>query len=586
MAVWIHVPTVADFSLTVNAYAASGDTTGVTDAAMFNALAGDGVTIVPRPFQTYYVTSLPTVTPRRGLVGIGCSTVFMHVGNGPCLKITDSNFTGNSQQIVALGGTTGTTIIVPAYSQIAVGMGVNGTGLTNGTGGFAVSAYVPSTGTVTLSLSGTASGTPSVGATYSFGPPAVYLDNTAGQVGGFIIDGLRHDTSAASCGIQMGDIYGANVQNVVVRNYSNTSNYLTSLGTANRTITTSATLGVGATLTSVVSNYLSLTAGSGGYPNSGLAIQGVVRVPTNAAKGYALLGYTGTGTARLTGISIIDGAGGDVIQAGAANLNLAAGDAGLWVNNVTAWTEENDVRIMVDNCQNAVLFDSQSTASSPSHEYNSFDITARCYPNQNGLVLQNGCHHNGKIKLRGNYESGAAGTVNNGAIFTIGMDGAQATIGSTGTAGPAAITELTINTECNNPLGASPVNHTSVLKGPNAVVLAQGVISTPGAQPSNIALPDTNFVLSGFIRADTPSGGKGIGKYPLGHVSIGTSSATSGFSPGNGTTALGGTIWSGTGAPSIAASVAGDIYFRTDTPSTANQRVYIATAANTWTGVV
>lgn len=45
-------------------------------------------------------------------------------------------------------------------------------------------------------------------------------------------------------------------------------------------------------------------------------------------------------------------------------------------------------------------------------------------------------------------------------------------------------------------------------------------------------------------------------------------------------------LWSGSGAPNISASVAGDFYFRTDTPSTANQRIYVATAANTWTGIV
>jgi hypothetical protein len=45
-------------------------------------------------------------------------------------------------------------------------------------------------------------------------------------------------------------------------------------------------------------------------------------------------------------------------------------------------------------------------------------------------------------------------------------------------------------------------------------------------------------------------------------------------------------LYSGRGAPNIAASVAGDYYFRTDTAATANQRIYVATAANTWTGIV
>lgn len=52
------------------------------------------------------------------------------------------------------------------------------------------------------------------------------------------------------------------------------------------------------------------------------------------------------------------------------------------------------------------------------------------------------------------------------------------------------------------------------------------------------------------------------------------------------TTVAGSRLWSGSGAPNISASAAGDFYFRTDTPSTANQRIYVATATNTWTGIV
>jgi hypothetical protein len=52
------------------------------------------------------------------------------------------------------------------------------------------------------------------------------------------------------------------------------------------------------------------------------------------------------------------------------------------------------------------------------------------------------------------------------------------------------------------------------------------------------------------------------------------------------TTVAGSRLWSGSGAPSITASAAGDFYFRTDTPTTANQRLYIATAVNTWTGIL
>ena len=50
------------------------------------------------------------------------------------------------------------------------------------------------------------------------------------------------------------------------------------------------------------------------------------------------------------------------------------------------------------------------------------------------------------------------------------------------------------------------------------------------------------------------------------------------------------TLNSGTGAPTIAGT-AGDFYFRTDTPTTADQRIYVCTVsgaagAATWVGIV
>lgn len=57
-----------------------------------------------------------------------------------------------------------------------------------------------------------------------------------------------------------------------------------------------------------------------------------------------------------------------------------------------------------------------------------------------------------------------------------------------------------------------------------------------------------------------------------------------GIRPGGAST--GGRIYTGSGAPNISTSQAGDFYFRTDTPTVVNQRLYTATAVNTWTGVL
>ena len=53
----------------------------------------------------------------------------------------------------------------------------------------------------------------------------------------------------------------------------------------------------------------------------------------------------------------------------------------------------------------------------------------------------------------------------------------------------------------------------------------------------------------------------------------------------NGTT-TGPRLWGGVGAPATGLGAVGDYYFRSDTPATALQRIYVKTAAAVWTGIV
>jgi hypothetical protein len=46
-----------------------------------------------------------------------------------------------------------------------------------------------------------------------------------------------------------------------------------------------------------------------------------------------------------------------------------------------------------------------------------------------------------------------------------------------------------------------------------------------------------------------------------------------------------GSLFQGSGAPSNTNGNNGDVYFRTDTPGTANQRIYIK-SAGAWVGIV
>lgn len=61
--------------------------------------------------------------------------------------------------------------------------------------------------------------------------------------------------------------------------------------------------------------------------------------------------------------------------------------------------------------------------------------------------------------------------------------------------------------------------------------------------------------------------------------------ADGGFQPGYGTT-VGGTFYSCSGVPSSGIGIVGDAYLRTDTPSTANQRLYVKTASTIWLGIL
>jgi hypothetical protein len=48
----------------------------------------------------------------------------------------------------------------------------------------------------------------------------------------------------------------------------------------------------------------------------------------------------------------------------------------------------------------------------------------------------------------------------------------------------------------------------------------------------------------------------------------------------------GAVIRGGNGAPATGLGAVGDYYFRTDTPGTSLQRIYVKTAAAVWTGIV
>jgi hypothetical protein len=63
--------------------------------------------------------------------------------------------------------------------------------------------------------------------------------------------------------------------------------------------------------------------------------------------------------------------------------------------------------------------------------------------------------------------------------------------------------------------------------------------------------------------------------------------AVGGIFPGNQASLGGGSgLWSGVGVPSSSLGSAGDFYFRKDTPSVANQRIYVNLGVGVWSGII
>ena len=106
----------------------------------------------------------------------------------------------------------------------------------------------------------------------------------------------------------------------------------------------------------------------------------------------------------------------------------------------------------------------------------------------------------------------------------------------------------------------------------------QALLPNPPAGTGLGALAVTSLNVSGTVTAgaQVSAGGNVLGNQII---------ATGRLRPGDGTTASPNGIYGGTGAPSAALGADGDFYFRSGTPGTANQRIYVR-SAGAWVGIV
>ncbi len=101
---------------------------------------------------------------------------------------------------------------------------------------------------------------------------------------------------------------------------------------------------------------------------------------------------------------------------------------------------------------------------------------------------------------------------------------------------------------------------------------------------SNILLPPANGFTGG---SGLGTGNPTYGDTRFKQLIVGGLSLVSGsFSPTNdGLASQTGQVFQGVGVPSNANGNNGDVYFRTDTPGTANQRLYVK-SAGAWVGIL
>jgi len=162
----------------------------------------------------------------------------------------------------------------------------------------------------------------------------------------------------------------------------------------------------------------------------------------------------------------------------------------------------------------------------------------------------------------------------------------------TGGGGGAAVFPITTAS------GAAAPGSIGVLPdGVNHPIYSLGDTNVPFTAGKGTLLVDPNASGGGYVNIEAAN--YGIGDIPL-HIAASTYyiSCTAGPNViqlngprtqfGSATTQA--TVHSNTGAPPNPAYAAniGDLYFRTDTPSTANQRIYICTVAGnpgTWVGI-
>jgi hypothetical protein len=133
--------------------------------------------------------------------------------------------------------------------------------------------------------------------------------------------------------------------------------------------------------------------------------------------GNATAGVTGLHAGDVTGLKI------DVY----VNGFTGAGSIGLNLDNSVSWTEEGDVRAILNDCATAVVM--QATTGYNSFGYGNYDYTILAATGQQGLQVLNGAYlYHSSVRVRGDFGS-SAGVPANSVLY---MGGVNSSAGPAG----------------------------------------------------------------------------------------------------------------------------------------------------------
>lgn len=136
---------------------------------------------------------------------------------------------------------------------------------------------------------------------------------------------------------------------------------------------------------------------------------------------------------------------------------------GIFVQNTVTWTERADIIADVANCTQCVVFDATAPGF-PSFAYSWFRLALSCWPNQNGVVLQNNAQMHGvDMNIIGNF---ITDVTNTGSVLTIGTSAPDASF--------ITDSRLSINVETD---GATGLGHKTLTIGAAAYLQAMGVLN-------------------------------------------------------------------------------------------------------------